>query len=304
MDSLAGLWASPVVRKVFFSFVAILFAWGGKRFLARLVDRRARGEHKRRFVIRKLVGYVVDAFLLLFIFIIWAQPILTDLSLTIGIFGAGLAFAFQEIIGSFAGWVTVLTTQPFGIGDRIELGGVKGDVVDIGPLFVKILEIRNWLNYDYPTGRVVSVANSAIFDKPVFNYTYTFPFIWDQIVVPVTYNSNWQLAGKIMREAIEQQPDYQKLRVEAKKALSRARQRFAIEEVTLAPQVFVKLTDNWIELTLLYPVEAVRRPAVHSAVSALILQRFEQAAEIMVASETIDVVHVGQVDGFEGHGQS
>lgn len=303
MDFVVGLWASPVVKKVVFSLAAVLFAWGGKRLLARLVERRAQGEHTRKFVIRKLMGYGVDAFLLLVIFVIWAQPILADLSVTIGILGAGLAFAFQELIGSFAGWITVLTAQPFGIGDRIEIGGVKGDVVDIGPLFVKILEIRNWLNYDYPTGRVVSIANSAIFDKPVFNYTYSFPFIWDQIAVPVTYDSNWRLAAKMMREVVEQHAQYQRLLVEAKEALHRARQRFAIEKMTLDAQVFVRLTDNWIELTLVYPVEAVYRPAMNSEISTAILTLFEQTPDITVASETIDVVHVGQVDGFKENGQ-
>jgi len=240
--------------------------------------------------VRKLLAYVVDFSLLLAIFVIWAQPIMADLSVTLGILGAGLAFAFQEIIGALAGWFTIVSVQPFNIGDRIEINGVKGDVVDIGPLFTKILEIRNWINYDYPTGRLVSVANSMVFDRPVFNYTYRFSFVWDQISVPVTYDSDWKQAVAIMSEAVKSHPEYIKLLPKAKSALRKAKRDFAIGGVTLDVQVFVKLTDNWIELSLIYPVDFRVRPQVRSEISAAILERFK-AAGITVASETIDIVH-------------
>ncbi len=290
MDTLIQVWANTTARKILLSLIFVLLGVGLKRLLLRLI-RVDRAENKASlFTVRKFVGYTVDFLVLAVVFLIWAQPIIADISVTLGILGAGLAFALQELIGALAGWLTIVTTQPFNIGDRIEINGVQGDVVDITPLFTRLLEIRHWLNYDHPTGRLVSVSNAAVFQNPVFNYSQRFNFIWDQIVIPITYDSDWQAAIQILLAAVRKHPDYTSLLPKARAALRKARQDFAIRELTLEPQVFVKLTDNWVELTLLYPVEATARPWMHSDLSKTILQNLQEAG-ITVASETIDIVH-------------
>ncbi len=163
-------------------------------------------------------------------------------------------------------------------------------MVDITPLFTRLLEISHWLNYDHPTGRIVSVSNAAVFQNPVFNYSQRFNFIWDQIVIPITYDSDWQTAIQILLSAVQKHPHYTNLLPQARAALRKTQQDFALRELTLDPQVFVKLTDNWIELTLLYPVEATARPWMHSDLSKAILQHLQEA-NVTVASETIDIVH-------------
>ena len=290
VESFLQAWSSSVTRKIVFSLVIVFLTLGIKRLVLQVVDSRIPEEKTHRFVVRKLVGYTVDFTMILVVFIIWAQPIMTDISVTLGILGAGLAFALQELIGALAGWLTIISTQPFNIGDRIEINGVKGDVIDIGPLFTKVLEIRNWIDYDYPTGRIVSVTNSAVFESPVFNYTYRFQFIWDQISIPVTYNSDWKKALEIMANAAKSHPEYTKLLPRARVALRKAKRDFAIDHVSLDPQVFVRLTDNWIELALIYPVESHMRPSVRSDIGRRILKEFDEAG-ITIASETIDIVH-------------
>ena len=172
---------------------------------------------------------------------------------------------------------------------------MKGDVIDIGPLFTKVLEIRGWIDYDYPTGRIVSVTNSAVFNSPVFNYTHHFRFVWDQISIPITYDSDWKMALKIMTEAAKSHTEYGKLLPEAKSSLRKAQRDYAIKHVTLDVQVFVKLTDNWIELSLVYPADSHMRPIVRSDVSRTILEKFKESG-ITIASETIDIVHLPGTD--------
>ncbi len=290
MENLIHLWSSSITRKIALSLVVVILTVGLRRLTLHVVDTHLPEEKTHRFVVRKLLGYTVDFTMLLVIFVIWAQPIMTDISVTLGILGAGLAFALQELIGALAGWVTIITTQPFNIGDRIEISGVKGDVVDIGPLFTKVLEIRNWIDYDYPTGRIVSVTNSAVFDGPVFNYTHHFRFVWDQISIPITYDSDWKMALTIMTEAARSHSEYAKLLPEARSSLHKAKRDYAIKHVTLDVQVFVKLTDNWIELSLVYPAESHVRPIVRSDISQSILEKFKESG-ITIASETIDVIH-------------
>ncbi len=295
MDKLIQVWSSSIIRKIAISLAVVFVTVGLKRLLLQFVDTRLTEDKPHRFVVRKLLGYVVDFFMLLVIFVVWARPIMTDISVTLGILGAGLAFALQELIGALAGWLTIISTQPFNIGDRIEINGVKGDVIDIGPLFTKVLEIRNWLNYDYPTGRIVSVTNSAVFDGPVFNYTHRFQFVWDQIMIPVTYDSDWKKALTIMIGVAESHPEYVRLLPKAKSALRRAKRDLAISHVTLDVQVFVKATDNWIELALIYPVDPHLRPSIRSDISRMILEKFSEAG-ITIASETIDIVHFPGVE--------
>lgn len=289
VEKIVQVWANPIFRKTVYSLFVVFLTVGVRRLLLQLVDSRLPQGKLNRFVVRKLVGYSVDAVSLAVIFVIWAQPIMTDISLALGILGAGFAFALQELIGALAGWFTILSTQPYTIGDRVEINGVKGDVVDIGPLFTKVLEMRNWIDYDYPTGRIVSITNSAVFTAPVFNYTNRFQFVWDQVKVPITYDSDWKQASEIMTNAVRAHPEYVKMRPKAEAALLRAKREFAIEHVSLEPQVFLKLTDNWVELALVYPVAFHARPAVRSALSRTILEQFN-AAGIVIASETIDIV--------------
>ena len=114
--------------------------------------------------------------------------------MALGILAAGLAFALQEVIGSIAGWVTIVTGRPFAIGDRIETGGIRGDVVDISVLRTTLMEIGNWLGGDHNTGRIVTVSNAFIFKEPLFNYSRHLHYVWDEIEVPITYESDWQQA--------------------------------------------------------------------------------------------------------------
>jgi len=219
---------------------------------------------------------------------IWVQRA-GDLSVALGILGAGLAFALQEVIGSIAGWVTIVTGRPFTIGDRVETGGIRGDVVDIGLLRTTLMEIGNWLNGDHNTGRIVTVSNAFIFKEPLFNYSRHLSYIWDEVSLPVPYESDWQRATQIMIEAAQQHPHYQKLLPQAREQRRQARREFAIKITPLKPRVFTRLTDNWIELSLVYPVDAGSRRTFRSEISQHILAEFD-AAGITVASQTIAIV--------------
>ncbi|MBE0696551.1 MAG: mechanosensitive ion channel, partial [Anaerolineaceae bacterium] len=221
---------------------------------------------------------------------IWVQRI-GDLSVALGIMGAGLAFALQEVIGSIAGWSTIVFGRPFEIGDRIETGGIKGDVVDIGVLRTKLMEIGNWLDGDHNTGRIVTVSNAYIFKEPLFNYSRYLSYIWDEISIPVPYDSDWNQAIKIMSNAVLDHPSYQLLLPKAQEQRLHARREFAIKITPLEARTYVRLTDNWIELGLVYPVEIDIRRSFRSDVSQKILEEFSSRG-ITVASQTLAIVRL------------
>jgi small-conductance mechanosensitive channel len=104
---------------------------------------------------------------------------LGGLTVTLGVAGAGIAFALQEVIASFAGWFAIALSGFFRTGDRVQLGGIRGDVIDIGVLRTTLMELGEWVSGDLYSGRVVRIANSFVFKEPVFNYSADFPFLWD-----------------------------------------------------------------------------------------------------------------------------
>ncbi len=191
----------PVVGKImttlFVLLVVVLLVRFAHKTLGRYVENT-----ERRYRLRKLItfaGYILAIFLLSIVF----SDKLAGLTVFLGMAGAGVAFALQEVIASVAGWVAMSFGRFYHIGDRVQLGGIKGDVIDIGVLRTTLMECGGWINGDQYNGRVVRVANSFIFKEPVYNYSSDFPFLWDEITIPIKYGSNYDMARKAFQGVLE-----------------------------------------------------------------------------------------------------
>ena len=289
IEWLNEIWANEAYQKLILSALIILLALFFRNILRRLIKHRFKTESPYIFTINKTIDALINILAVVLILGVWVQRI-GDLSVALGIMGAGLAFALQEVIGSIAGWITIVTGRPFEIGDRIETGGIRGDVVDIGVLRTKLMEIGNWLGGDHNTGRIVTVSNAFIFKEPLFNYSRYLSYIWDEITIPVPYESDWQQAIKIMTGVVLNHPEYQSLLPKAQEQRRQARHEFAIKITPLEARTYVRLTDNWIELGLVYPVAIDIRRSFRSEVSQKILDEFS-SAKITVASQTLAIVN-------------
>ncbi len=210
-----------------------------------------------RYRFRKMItlaGYLVTA---LFITIVFNDR-LGQLTVVFGVVGAGIAFALQEVIASFAGWIAISTGQFYKPGDRVQLGGIMGDVIDISILRTTVMEIGAWVKADQYNGRIVRIANSFVFKAPVFNYSADFAFVWDEITIPVKYGSDHRLARQILQQvADEVVGGYVPQAQDEWKKLVR---KYLIEDAKIEPIVTLVTNDNWIEFTLRYVVDyKVRR---------------------------------------------
>ena len=169
--------------------VAVLVALVAGRLAGSRVD-----DPYNRYYVRKMIHAVVVVALLVALAVVW-RPFAGRIGVVLGFATAGLAFAMQEVIGAFAGWVSILTGRQFRVGDRIQMGGIRGDVIDLSPLRTRLLEIgagsqEDWICGRQYTGRVVSVSNKAIFSEPVFNSTAAFEYLWEELTVPVPYDAD------------------------------------------------------------------------------------------------------------------
>jgi small-conductance mechanosensitive channel len=266
------------------------------RFLLASVARVfTRNRPRERFWIRQMLGVSSAVLLVLSLLSIWFDDP-ARLATGVGLVSAGLAFALQKVVTSIAGYLVIIRSQVFRVGDRITMGGVRGDVLSLGFLKTTIMEMGDpteeannnvWVHGRQYTGRIVTVTNDKIFEEPVYNSTRDFPYIWEEIRVPITYATNRALAERILLDAAgKATADTQK---EAQLHVHKMGENYEVDVGKLSPSVYYRITDNWLELTLRFLVSDRSSREVKDIISRLILARFDEE-KIGIASTTIDIV--------------
>ncbi|GAC1406976.1 MAG: hypothetical protein NVSMB6_03960 [Burkholderiaceae bacterium] len=220
------------------------------------------------------------------------------LATAFGLMSAGLAFALQQVVTAVAGYFVILRGSTFTVGDRISMGGVRGDVLQLGFIQTTILEMGQppgvqsadpamWVKSRQFTGRIVIVSNSKIFSEAVFNYSRNFPFIWEEIVIPVSYEANAAAAEAIMLAAAE------RYAVRADQAAEDSRnelaKRYNIEMPEIDARVYYRMTDNWLELSPRFVVHTHKIRDVKDTMSRFLVAELKTAG-ISIASATYDIV--------------
>lgn len=251
-------WTEDVDDRLIYTVVLIVVLTVAVR-LGEWAAQRAVADEYWRHTIRKLIRYSAASMFLFTAFGIWAQR-LQGLMLVLGATGAGLTIALAPVIVSMARWALIISSKLYKVGDCVQLGGIIGDVTDVGIIKTSLLEIGNWVQADQLTGRVVAVSNAAVFKDPLFNYTQGAPYIWDEFTVPIAYGPRWEQARSTMLEAAA---DYTKEIVDAAKtALQRLPGLSLIGSPEAQTQVYVSLTEHWVACTLRYVVLARSRRTV------------------------------------------
>jgi small-conductance mechanosensitive channel len=286
-DFLAQIWANDLYRKLVLSLAVIIAAAVLRYVIRRAVLERYKGEKVQVYTLGKIIDYLTLALAIILLFGIWIQRA-TDLTVGLGLVAAGLAFALQEVIGSIAGWLSIIFGKPFSLGDRIESGGIHGDVVDIGVLRTTLMETGNWLGGLQNTGRIVTLSNAFIFKEPLFNYSRMTRYVWDEVRVSIPYGEKWEEAKSIMLGSVNDHPHYEALVPEAERQNAAARRALAVDLSPLTPRTFVSLADSWIEVAVIYPVAVAGRRSFRSDISESILRGLAKAG-IPVAFPTMTV---------------
>ena len=264
-----------------------------------LADRRMRGNHNARwsFWTHQAVRIAVTLLLTIGVVSIWFED-LNRLATAAGLVAAGLSFALQKVITSMAGYFVILRGKTFTVGDRIEMGGVRGDVTALDFIKTTIMEIgqppsytnsdtSTWVRSRQYTGRVVTVTNDKLFNAPVYNYTREFPYLWEEMGLPITYTADRARAEQIILEVARRHcVPAAELTQSEREDLERL---FHVSADELEPRVYYRLTDNWLELAVRFFTNERGARSVKDAMSREILQAFDQAG-IGIASATFEIV--------------
>lgn len=271
--------------KITLTAAVIVIIWIIRYAAVRIVNKQlpaAREQYKWR----KNLTYVLVFLGFLIVGRIWFEG-LQSLATFLGLLSAGLAIALRDPISDFAAWLFILWRKPFDVGDRIQLGEVKGDVIDIRLFKFTVLEIGNWVRSDQSTGRVVHLPNHLIFSDSLANYTSDFEFIWNELEVLVTFESDWEKAKKLLQEIADKH--LEEFVNNAGQQVRRAQKAYLIYYRHLTPIVYTDVRDSGICLTIRHLSNPRKRRSISEAIWEDILRSFADHEDLELAYPTMRI---------------
>lgn len=283
----------PVVGKLVTVFIGIAVIWSIVQLLRKTLSSKVE-DTTLRYRSKKVASFFGYLLAIVLVVVVYSEN-LGGFTVALGVAGAGIAFALQEVIASAAGWAAILFGGFYKTGDRVQLGGIKGDVIDIGVLRTTLMEIGQWVNGDLYNGRIVRIANSFVFKEPVFNYSTDFPFLWDEIKLPIQYGSDYQLTKQLMETAAADiVGNYTSSAHEQWAEMVR---KYMIEDASTAPMVTLMANDNWVEFTLRYTVDYKRRRSTKNELfSRLLADVAQTGGKVQFASATFQLVEGSKIN--------
>jgi small-conductance mechanosensitive channel len=296
LQSVIGLEAetqSKVITSL--AIVAVIMLLRG---LAAWIIARRSEDVRFRYHARKVSAYVSVGMALLLLGRIWFTGF-QDIGTFLGLVSAGLAIALKDLVASIAGWIYLLWRRPFEVGDRIQIGEHAGDVIDIRLFRFTLIEIGNWVEADQSTGRVILVPNSRILIEVIANYSKGFQYIWNEIPVLVTFESNWPKGKDILQKLVDDHSAH--LSESAMQSVRKAAQRAMIIYSTLTPKVWTSVADSGVLLTIRYLCDPRKRRGTEETIWENILTEFAECDDIDFAYPTVRR-YMNQDEGKSGAG--
>lgn len=264
---------------------AVLVVLTAVRFIVLTIVRRRIEDSTVWYRARKLTSYIITIIGTIALVSIWLQG--SGFATYIGFLTAGLAIALADVLKNLAGWGYIVLRRPFRLGDRVEIAGRAGDVVDIRAFRFTVLEISGErVAADQSTGRLLHIPNGLLFNETLANYTEAFGYLWHEIPVLVTFESDWERAEEIIQEVLDARaPDM--TRGEVAKQLRESASAYQIRYSNLTPTVYVTVKDSGILLTGRLLVPARRLRGTEADIWKAILRAFAEEPTVELAYPTI-----------------
>ncbi len=222
----------------------------------------------------------------LFVLRVWL-PDSNTLLAAYGFVAAAVAFSIQDLFKNFIGGIVILIRSLYKVGDRIQVADTYGDIIDIGILYTTLLEMRAWVAGDQSTGRIVRIPNGKVIYTDIINYTADHSFIWDEIHIPVTHDSDWKKAEQILSEIVTEAT--KELATSAMEEIKHLKSKYFLTNDNIEPHVYMAITDNWVSLYTRYIVSVRERRNIQDKIMRLIKERFDKEKKITIASATSTV---------------
>ncbi|HKK87365.1 MAG TPA: mechanosensitive ion channel family protein [Saprospiraceae bacterium] len=279
----------PTTMSIIKYFIWVVLIFGLVQFTRRLL-RKNLPDTETRYKSQKgieVLGYLI----LILLSVSYFTGNVNDFALAVGLFTAGITITLQELILSIAGSIYIFLVKVYNPGDRIEINGIKGDVIDVDSIYTTMMEIGEWVSSDNYSGRIVKLSNAFVFRGPVYNYSRDFPFIWDEFNIPIRYGSDMELAKEIIiRVASEELSGYVQDSLSEWKSVVA---KYYIEDAQVEPTLAISMTDNWMQFNLRYIVDYKKRRHTKHLLNQLIQQEIRKTnGKVELASTTLEIIKI------------
>ncbi len=274
---------SPHIEgKILASVLIILGLWLIHLVVLKIVWRQTE-DVRKRYLWKTTLSYIFPFIGLFLIFSVWIEAF-GEMGAFLGLLSAGIAIALKDPLTNIAGWLFIIVRQPFSAGDRIQIGSQSGDVIDIRLFQFTILEIGNWVDADQSTGRIIHIPNGKVFLEPQANSSKGFKFIWHEIPVLITFESNWEKTKEILLEIVTNETV--NLSKKAEQEIKEASKKYLIFYKHLTPTVYTTVKDSGVLLTLRFVCDPRERRGKEQAIWESILREFARHPDIDLAYPT------------------
>ncbi len=279
-------WAQldPAIHSALLRSVLVILILMLLRAVAVRIMRARTEDIRTRYRWQKTITYTTVFVGILLVGRVWYEGI-ANLATFLGLLSAGLAIALRDPIVNLGGWLFIIWQRPFVVGDRIQVGEHAGDVIDQRVFQIILLEVGNWVDADQSTGRLIHIPNGVVFRDPLANYTRGMQFIWDEIRVPITFESDWRKAKEALTDIVRRHSA--EAVEEAERQMLNVSRQYMIFYSTLTPTVYTGVRENGIVLTLRYLCHPRRRRGTAQAMWEDILTAVQADEDIAFAYPTI-----------------
>ncbi|WP_094226761.1 mechanosensitive ion channel family protein [Methanolobus psychrotolerans] len=271
----------------------VLFAYLLDAFFENIIQKRV-NDTRDRYTLKKASSIFITLLAAGLVLIVFLKET-TTVIIAYGIFSAGVVIALQDVFRNFAGGIIILFSKSFRAGDRIQMGECYGDVLDIAYFHTTLMEIREWIDGDQYSGRILNVPNSFILNNTVKNYTKDFSFIWDEVTIILAPGSNWKKAKKIALDITNELiKDYVE---HSKKELASMEQKYLLTSYDVETRVFMQIEGDRIEMHLRYVVDPKKRRHFNDMIVLSLLEVFVNDQDIIIGSiSSVEVTKMPEVD--------
>jgi small-conductance mechanosensitive channel len=279
IEYLDGLVAHEIRWNIYKTLGVLVVLWLLKKGAYQLTGIAKDADMKRLYHQRKTVQYTFAILALLLVGNIWISNF-QSITTFLGLLSAGIAIALKDIFVNIAGWIFIYWRKPFDVGDRIQIGEIKGDVVDLRLFQFSLLEVGNWVDADQSTGRIIHVPNGKVFTDAQANYNQGFEYIWHEQRIFVSLESDYKKAQELLKQVMTEILKSEFPAIE--KAIKRAHKNHFISFSQFKPTVYIKIHERGIQLALRYLVLPKKLRGMEHLITEGILDRLKNEENIKI----------------------